>query len=201
MRIPPPRYGVSEDALRLILHAKNEIASAPQGARTQGRVVSSYSSQGLTPARWLSETAFLRLVSIVEAYVDLISMSRISRTVDLTTPLMPLLVADFEIASTANWEERFKAFERYHGLAIKSLAGWEMVAAGIEVRNCLAHGLGQLTARQRTKTSLAAKVSIVDVAVASNQMHLSATSVTKLADACVNFVQALDSRIAIPPSR
>ena len=106
-----------------------------------------------------------------------------------------MLLADFELSSSANWNERHATFERYHGFALKSEADWQRVAAGIEVRNSLAHGMGQLTAKQRSKASIAKQVSIIDVTVASNRMQLASSTLPKLGEAATSFVRSLDSKI------
>ena len=193
-----PRYAVSEDALRLILHAANEIALTPRDTQAHGRMVTSSFGRSVAPTQWRPETALLRLVAIVEAYIDVVSMKRMSRVIDASHSLVQMLITDFKVASTANWNERHGAFERYHELNLRTLPTWQLVAAGIEVRNCFSHGLGKLTARQRTKTSLAAQIGKLDVVVASNQMYLAESSVPKLAPACADLVRAIDAKIVIP---
>jgi len=149
------------------------------------------------PSHWLPEVALLRMVSIVEAYVDVISMHRMDALVSGTDRISRMLLSDFEISSTASWDERHSAFERYHGFGLRSEPHWQQVAAGIEVRNCLAHGLGNLTARQRAKTGIAQKIAVIDVTVASNQMQLSKSTIPKLGEASMAFVRFLDSKVTL----
>jgi hypothetical protein len=54
-----------------------------------------------------------------------------------------------------------------------------------------------LTARQKIKTGIAQKVSVIDVTVASNQMHLSQSTIPKLSDACSQLVRSVDQDISM----
>ncbi|UYM06330.1 hypothetical protein [Solicola gregarius] len=147
------------------------------------------------PAVWLQETAIVRLVSIIEAYVDAVSMHRMDNLVDSRKSLVSLLVQDFELASSGSWQDRHDAYHDYHGLSLRSLGGWGDIKAGVEVRNCLLHGLGNLTAKQRGQTKLAASVKSIGVTIGSNRMHLSAATVPKVAAGCDLFVKNLDAKI------
>jgi hypothetical protein len=119
------------------------------------------------------EAAMLRLVSIIEAYVDAVSMFRMGLVVDGSHVLVAKMLEDFEVGSSSTWRQRHDSYEGYHKFSLRSRAGWDVVSASIEVRNCLAHGLGNLTAQQRGKTALPATVGRIGVTVGSNRMHFS----------------------------
>jgi hypothetical protein len=135
----------------------------------------------------------LRLISVVEAYVDALSMQRMSGLVDHADVVLGRLLHDFEVNSSGSWQERHDAYERHHGFSLKSRSGWNHIAAGIEVRNSLAHGLGNLTVQQRAKSRLPAQVASIDVAVGAGRMRLGARTIPKLAEACSTFVRDVDS--------
>jgi hypothetical protein len=198
MAYATPRLSVSENALQLILHAKTEII--PHNVKStggQGRIVTSPFGRRTQPEHWLPEVTLLRLVAIVEAYIDVVSMHRMSHLLDMSDAITWMLLSDFEMSSTSTWDDRHNAFKRYHEINIKAYPSWPSVSAGIEVRNCMAHGLGKLTARQRIKTEIARHVSVIDVTVASNQMHLSQSTVPKLSDACSALVRSVDRDIKL----
>ena len=187
---------LSETALTLINHAATDIPTAVAGYQRPGRVLSSASGHSTDPRDWLRETALLRLISIIEAYVDAVSMQRMGLVVDQRQTLVALLLGDFELASSSSWQDRHDAFARYHGFTLRSRDGWGDISAGIEVRNCLLHGMGALTAKQRSQTKLATAVRTLDVSIGSNRMYLSAATVSKLAGGCKQFVLHVDSSIA-----
>jgi hypothetical protein len=198
MMYTTPKLSVSENALHLILHAKTEII--PHNVKStggHGRIVTSPFERRTQPEHWLPEVTLLRLVAIIEAYIDVVSMYRMSHLVDTSDAVTRMLLSDFEVSSTSTWDDRHKAFERYHEFSIKAYPCWLSVSAGIEVRNCMAHGLGKLTARQKIKTGIARQVSVIDVTVAGNQMHLSQSTVPKLSDACSALVRSVDRDIKL----
>lgn len=188
---------LSESAVALINHAATDIPTTGGGHRRPGRVLATASGHSTDPVDWLRETALLRLVSVTEAYVDAVSMHRMGQIIDSRTSLMDLLVNDFELSSSASWQSRHDAYARYHGFSLRSCAGWGDVSAGIEVRNCLMHGMGALTAKQRSQTKLPMIVKNLHVSIGSNRMHLSAATVPKLAVGCRHFIQHVDSSITI----
>ena len=193
-----PKLSVSENALHLILHAKTEIL--PNNVKSTGGTVVLLTSpfgRGTQPEHWLPEVTLLRLVAIVEAYMRYHLDTSMSYLVDTSDAVTRTPLSDFEVASTSNWDERHKAFQKYHQFSIKAYPSWQSVWAGIEVRNCMAHGLGKLTARQKMKTGIARQVSIIDVTVASNQMHLAQSTVPKLSDACSALVRSVDQDIKL----
>lgn len=192
-----PRYDLTEAGLRLIRHAEQYILRADSTAAT-GRLQGGTLPATTDPHQWRAEAALLRIVSVIEAYVDATSIVRMSRLVDRSQPHLLRLLEDFEFNSSSNWKQRKDAFAAYHGFRIPSCRGWQKVEAGIEVRNSLAHGLGRLTARQRGKSGLVKMLSCIDVTVGGGHIHLSATTIPKVAVAAREFLTDIDSRIEIP---
>lgn len=192
-----PKLALSETAATLIRHAVNDILSASVGTVRPGRVLMTASGHSTDPRDWLRETALLRMIAVIEAYVDAVSMHRMGKVVDRRQTLVSLLIGDFELASSGTWQERHDSFDRYHGFTLKSRDGWGSISAGIDVRNCLMHGMGTLTAKQRKQTRLASALREIDVSVGSNRMYLSAVTVPKLAKACEAFVAHVDVSISL----
>lgn len=187
-----PRLALTEAAIRLVRHAATDIPTQAAVALPPGRVLRNALGASTDPRDWLMEAALLRLVSIIEAYVDAVSMFRMGLVVDSSHVLVARMLEDFEVGSSSTWQQRHDSYTAYHKFSLKSRAGWDVVSAGIEVRNCLAHGLGNLTAKQRTKTGLPTAVSRINVTVGSNRMHLSATTVPTLGRGCDDFVRDVD---------
>lgn len=189
------RLALSEAALRLIRHASNDIPSYMAPGKQVGRILGRPLGATTSPSQWLPEAATLRLTSVIEAYVDAVSMHRMGTLVDSSAVLVNKMLDDFERTSSRTWQERHDTYENYHRFSLKSRRSWDAISAGIEVRNCLAHGLGRLTAQQRSKTSLPTTVARIDVTVAGNRMRLSAATVRKLGAGCDDFIRDVDSSI------
>ena len=187
------RLALSEAAIALIRHAESNNASGLPMPRP--RILTNAMGASTDPAAWLREAALIRLVSVIEAYVDAVSMYRMNAVIGAGAPLVSLLVGDFERASNGSWGDRHDAYKRYHGISLRSLSGWQPINAGIHVRNCLLHGLGNLTARQRDMTTLAVSLKLIDVTIGGNRMHLSGSTVAKVAAGCEHFVGALDAEV------
>lgn len=190
-----PKLALTEAAIRLIRHAAMDIPNQAAATRPPGRVLRNALGASTDPGAWLMEAALLRLVSVIEAYVDAVSMFRMGLVVDSSHVLVAKMLEDFEVGSSSTWQQRHDSYEGYHGFSLRSRTGWDVVSASIEVRNCLAHGLGNLTAQQRGRTALPATVSRISVTVGSNRMHLSATTVATVGRGCDDFVRDVDASI------
>lgn len=191
----PLRLALTEAAVRLIRHAAFDIPQQGPVARPPGRVLRNALGASTDPSVWLREAALLRLVSVIEAYVDAVSMFRMGLVVDSSHVLVAKMLEDFEVGSSSTWQQRHDSYEGYHKFSLRSRAGWQVVSASIEVRNCLAHGLGNLTAKQRGKTTLPTTVGVIAVSVGSNRMHLGATTVATVGRGCDDFVRDIDAAI------
>lgn len=190
-----PRLALTEAAVRLVRHAAVDIPNQGALARPPGRVLRNALGASTDPGVWLMEAALLRLISIIEAYVDAVSMFRMGLVVDSSQVLVAKMLEDFEVGSSSTWQQRHDSYENYHKFSLRSRAGWGVVSAGIEVRNCLAHGLGNLTAQQRGKTGLPATVAQIGVTVGSNRMHLGGTTISTIGRGCNDFVRDVDSAV------
>lgn len=190
---PPLSFAISDSAISLIAHAQSEIATHPHPTVRVGRITTNGFGASTTPEQWLRETAILRIVSVIEAFVDALSMHRMGKLVDSGDVVVARMLREFELSSTTSWQNRHDSYKTYHGVSLKSLSGWQAVIAGIEVRNCIAHGLGNLTAQQRSKSGLATTVKPLDVIVGGNRMHANDRTVPTLARESRRFVSAVDA--------
>lgn len=193
------RFELSETALALIRHATHDITQTVVAARQPGRMLTAVGGASTDPRDWLEQTAMLRLISVIEAYVDAVSMHRMGLAVDQSNTLVALLVSDFELVSSGTWQERHNTYEKYHCFSLRSCSGWDVILAGIHVRNCLMHGMGALTAKQRADTKLNVAVKPLDVSIGSNRMYMGRQTVSKLGMACESLIGHVDS--SMPASR
>jgi hypothetical protein len=191
-----PRYALTEAALRLLRHTEIRLAGT---SLTNLRRRINASPMGITtePSQWRQESAFFRIVSITESYLDSLSTERFIQNVNVAIEALNRLVEDVEISSTANWRSRESAFKFHHGLDLSKCSQWKELQASIQVRNCLAHGLGRLTARQRRNSGLAKQVALLHVTIGSGRMYFGPDTLPTTAAACRVFVSDVDGRMPI----
>lgn len=159
--------------------------------RKVGRI--SYSSLGSSDVRvHIAQSAFLRTVSIVEASIDSLAMELTELHLPLTTETLRLLALEKELASTSNWEARRNAFERHHRIALRKCAGHSKLEGAIEVRNAIAHGLGELTARQLQSDQTMKRLSRLRVGVANNRIDVRRSDVVDCINYSSQFLLAVD---------
>lgn len=168
--------------------------------RARGRILTSTTAFGSYDSGAASrQGCLLRLISVVEAYIDTLSSALFRETVPTSDELVLRLVDSAQLLASTSWSERHSAFENYHGIKLRKLDRWSELDAGIEVRNAIAHGLGWLTRRQRTK-SITGKLSQLGIIVRDGGIVITESSLKNCRDACVDFVNSLD-RCAPPETR
>lgn len=139
---------------------------------------------GATAAdEWRRETAVLRLIAAVEAYTNSASAFLFAQQV-LPAPKEPF-----------TWPQRKVYFKKNHTIELIMLSGWDEVEAGIDLRNCLAHGLGNLTELLVTEKELGTRMRRISVNVGGNRLHTTVETVPILADACQEYVLALEREL------
>jgi hypothetical protein len=134
------------------------------------------------------------MISVVEAYVDIVSASLFRESAPTTHDLVRRLVENAELRASATWHERKEAFETYHRIRLSEFVHWSELDAGIEARNAIAHGLGQLTTRQRSG-KIVSKLSQIGVAVHDGSVVITDTSLRRCRDVCIEFVRHLDTEL------
>ena len=187
-----PRMLTEEAVLLAYRTHADHVRSIPAFAPPRGRFRSSGTRLGNHDARDVSrQGCWFRLVSIVEAYVDLMSSDLLREATPGRDALVARLVELAEERSSSNWTERKEAFKNFHGVSIASLAGWEKVDSAIPVRNAVAHGLGSLTPRQRNRKTIT-KLAKVGVTVTDGRVKISETALTTCRDNCVRLIRSID---------
>lgn len=143
-------FSFTEEALRLLwtTHADfSQLASLPRRGRINVGSSLNFGPYDFQHVRAQSE--YLRLVSIVEAFVDTCCNHLFElRTKGLDSLFQNLAAAALDQASR-DWESRKAAFKVYHGIALGACSKFSDVSAAVQVRNAIAHGLGSLTKDNR----------------------------------------------------
>jgi hypothetical protein len=192
-----PRHALTEEALSLLVQSRSSLSwnSAPPDPTVQGKRRRRVEEN----RRLESQTRLLRLVSVTEAYIDAMSVWRVSSYVDLNNPTQAQLLEGWELTSTTNWSERCKAYQRYHSIQLQACPAYQEVQAAVQLRNSITHGLGRITPRQRTKTRLSTEALLVDATVDDGRVHLGENTIAIAATACRFLVQFVDEGMPPPP--
>lgn len=177
-------WSLTDDALVLILHAEHSMVGKSVSQPIAPRMRVGQLGGALADEEWLRETAVLRLISTVETYVNAATAQA------HTLKSLPKQKPPF------NWGARLKLYDQAHSIDLSNLNGWQRVHAGIALRNCLAHGLGNLTELLRGEERLGDRMKPIEVTVAGNRMHMTVNTVSILAQGCRDFISQLDTKLA-----
>lgn len=195
MRVAP--LAITEEAQKLLraTHADfSVIASTGLPGRGSGFAASALGSYDFAQVRNQSE--YLRLVSIVEAYVDTCS----SQQFDLRTmgrdAFLRALAAAAQDASLKGWDERKEAFKTYHGVVLGECARWSDIDAAREARNSIAHGLGRLTSRQQSAKTRR-KIEAVGISFRGNHLVITDAALDRCVKSGVAFIVDVDRHLKI----
>lgn len=183
------RYQISESALVAILESQQIYSSVSAGSRAR-RVAREQKSQ-----MTLQESGILRVVSITEAFMDGLSRQTLIPNIDERNQFQAAIFEQFEINSSANWPSRLTVYKDKHGIKWKDCPGHRQFDAAIQLRNCIAHGLGQLTPRQQRDSGLGKQMSLVDVRVGGARMHISNSTLPLVSGLCSSLIRHIDQQI------
>ena len=146
------------------------------------------------PNAMRTEAAYLRLISIVEAYIDSMCSQLILSTND-QSEMFRLLVSTAEERASSSWREREEAFRTYHNISLSKCDAWKELQSGIVIRNAIAHGLGHLTKRQR-KPATRLKVQSIGARLSDDQLILDAQCLDQALAFSRIFVESVDDKIS-----
>lgn len=186
---------ITEEAQRLIrATAADFSALTPPAPSSRGRHGGS-STFGLYDFDQVrNQSVYLRLVSIVEAYVDTCSSHLFDSRTSGRDAFVRALVNEVRDASLRGWEERKAAFKTYHGVTLGECSKWSDIDAAREVRNSIAHGLGTLTPRQQGG-AVRRKMGAVGIAFRGDQILIDRSAIDRCARSSVAFIQDIDRRL------
>lgn len=143
----------------------------------------------------VDELILARAVGIVESYLDSLLVASVEKRIPADNGTVDLLVREFEINASSNWQNRTRACKNYLSIDVPRLDNWKAFNAAIDVRNSIAHGLGALTARQRRNSQLASQLDLVDVKIANGRMVISATVIGRVLDVCRSLIIEIESKL------
>ncbi len=194
-----PRALTEEATLQLRSTYQDYVASAQNRSEPSGRILSTTTFLGQFDAVITArQGCFLRLISIVEAYVDMLSASLFNDQTPPNDPFIARLVREAEMRAATTWVERQRALEGLHGVPLGSLPNWSQLKAGIEVRNTIAHGLGRLTTKQRRDgKDLKGKLAQIQVELREGRLVITEGSLLRCLDVCLDFLASLDAAVPV----
>jgi len=187
-----PNFRLSEHALLGLREARDGVHPTSIPPRIAGR--GTFSAD---PRVRDSQYALVRMVSIVESYIDSMALAIVEARVDSGVATQALLLADWEVSSTSSWDKRSSSFFKHLGVRLSDCAGHPELKAAIEIRNSIAHALGALTARQRSDSRLAIQLALIGATVGGGAIHLGANTLRLTCDACVALVCDVDARVPL----
>lgn len=191
-----PNRRLTETALRLLVSASTHFAAehGPERREHSQR----WSTGPADTAAVQGQAAIMRIVTIVETYLDALSRELLGEHVGSHSPTTDLMVEDIALGATNTWTSREDIYRRYHRLKLRDLAGWKAIQAAVQIRNASAHGLGQLTQRQIGDQNIRTLLDQVDATIVDGRIHLGDESLIKIRTVAREFMNAVDA--AFPPA-
>jgi len=143
-----------------------------------------------------AEAAYLRLISIDEAYCDALSSYVLRGAIQNPGRYLEALLSEHEVKATSNWRERQDSMTTFHGVRLTDCPVWGDVQTGTQIRNAVAHGLGTLTPRQRAKIRYHREsFAALDVQMAGIRVIVTFDAVLRCATYSKQFVAWLDDAV------
>lgn len=188
-------FAATEEALKLLHSTHADFGRLPaSGGRGRLRSSGAGVLGGYDFVQVRAQSEYLRLVSIVEAFIDSTAGELFevkTRGLDTLVALMTAVVVE---QASNSWEERKNAFNRYHGVVLGNCAKYSDIDAAVVVRNAIAHGLGGLTRRQRNGKDQG-KVASMGVALHGHHLIIDQAALNRCVRSCAAFIADVDSRI------
>lgn len=186
-------------------HVRQEalLAAAP---RRHGRLRSLPTSSASHQAR--TQSTFMRLVSIIEAHIAGQLVERIEKHVPTPrTPVLDDIYVSAEDKAIGSWSTMSESYKRWLGIRFNASSDWTSILTMTDIRNAIAHGLGELTRRQARKDlkQLTRAFSSVGVKVHGTSLRVSEDAIRNAAATGGRFVVWLDEQLraydlTFPPS-
>jgi hypothetical protein len=195
VRIAP--LAITEEALRLLRATRADFASLPTHAipgRGSGFAGSRLGRYDFDQVRKQSE--YLRLVSIVEAFIDACSSQQFDLRTAGRDAFLRTLADEVRETSLKGWEERKQTFRVYHGVVLGDCARWSDVDAAREARNSIAHGLGQLTLRQQNAKTRR-KIETMGITFRGNELLVDDAALDRCVKSATAFIADVDRRLKL----
>jgi hypothetical protein len=137
------------------------------------------------------QAVYARLISIAEAYTDIVIEGLFGREFPNPGPVLGKLIEDALDSSSLRWEDR-KGALKLHAAPVSDFQQWSQFDAAIDVRNSIMHGLGSLTRRQRKDSKIVRKLGTLGISVQGGRLLVRGAHVSRCRELCVEYVRWLD---------
>jgi hypothetical protein len=184
--------GITEEALALLRFTYWEAAKSAD-TKSYGRIRSRTNSIA-DPVPFSKELAYLRIVSIVEAFVDAVASELFSTYRIGQSETLRKIVASVETKSASNWAERRESFKKYHGVTLTNANRSRQVQTCIMVRNAVAHRLGRLSDSRRS-LDLVAELKTINVEVSGESVVVDLPALQTCLNVATEYVESIDEMV------
>ncbi|MGW4533761.1 hypothetical protein ACWEOI_22715 [Nocardia sp. NPDC004340] len=142
------------------------------------------------------QATLLRLLSITEAFAaDLLAREVEQTFAGVSSSVLTAVVDDSLIGATNTWKEQQTAYKKWLNIT-KPAVNWTSVERLSHARNAIAHGLGELTRRQKqTGTSIPDQLLNAGIKVENNRIVLAEQNLIDAADRCRDLIESLDRAV------
>ncbi|MGK5532124.1 hypothetical protein [Streptomyces sp. URMC 129] len=158
-----------------------------------GRFVPAF---GFDARELLRHSVYMRMVGIVESYVDSLFSQLMQGVSANGNEAMRLAAEDLVLQASGGWRQREDLFARYFGIKLKSLAGGRFTSI-VDVRNIIAHGQGRVTAKLMEKEGLSLRLQQIDVAIQDARIILGDDGIARCESVCISYISDLDAQACV----
>ncbi len=138
------------------------------------------------------QAILLRMISITEAFC-------VDRLLDLAetdvdpggSPIRDLIWKKASSSAVSTWSSIQDSYKSWYSLQ----PAWTKLNELVEVRNAIAHGLGQLTRLQRAKPGTATKIGQAGIRLSGDRVILEEADLENAHRACLQLVSEVDQLI------
>ena len=139
-----------------------------------------------------AHAALLRLVAVAEDYAVASLVETTERLLPSTPPFIELMW-ERELAAARDWQSRRAAWRKLHGIDIQGrFSAFKSLDGFILARNIVAHGLGQLSAKQLVDATVSTRLAQCDLSILGGGIQLQKTHIEDCAFVCSLFVAWVD---------
>ena len=182
---------IAESTLLLLLAEWREHIENRARAEEAPRIVLSLHGRS-SPAEIRWQAAILRMVSVIESYVDSLNREYLTNVLEKKVEESAALVRRLDDFASVNWDQRRAALEDFYAVDFKDSQEWHRLRGAIEARNAVVHGLGRLTRTRRKLSRVESLLRQIGVEVAGGQLVISEVTVCEVYKTCVEFVYWVD---------
>jgi hypothetical protein len=145
------------------------------------------------------QATWLRMISVTENFcADRLLEAAEAEIVPSESVVRSLVWDKASTVAIGSWPAMKEAYNSWFGVK----PDWAGVEALIQVRNAIAHGLGELTRLQlRKRPSTAASINRAGVVLADNRIILSEENMQDARDCCAKLIESLDIEVSLKTAR